>query len=40
VETFCDRLMDQLAEGGTDDVAMIAVRIPDTTPRSYTATAE
>ena len=40
VETFCDRLMDELAEGGTDDVAMIAVRIPDTTPRCYTATAE
>ncbi|WP_405591444.1 PP2C family protein-serine/threonine phosphatase [Streptomyces sp. NBC_01190] len=40
VDTFCDELMTGLGEENTDDIALIAVRIPRTTPARYTATAE
>ncbi|QMU73961.1 SpoIIE family protein phosphatase [Streptacidiphilus sp. P02-A3a] len=39
LETFCDRLMDELGDSSTDDIAMIAVRVPETDDR-LTRTAE
>lgn len=39
LETFCDELVVALGDAGTDDLAMIAVRIPPGI-EPYTATAE
>jgi serine phosphatase RsbU (regulator of sigma subunit) len=40
LETFCDELMVGLDDAGTDDIALIAVRIPRTVTTGYTATPE
>lgn len=40
LETFCDEIMAGLGEGSTDDIALIAVRVPPATSTPYTATAE
>ncbi|MFF2060527.1 PP2C family protein-serine/threonine phosphatase [Streptomyces sp. NPDC058200] len=40
LETFCDELMTGLGQASTDDIALIAVRIPPATSTAYTATAE
>ncbi|MDX3850867.1 SpoIIE family protein phosphatase [Streptomyces sp. AK02-01A] len=40
LETFCDELMTGLGETSTDDIALIAVRIPPAGSAPYTATAE
>jgi hypothetical protein len=40
LETFCDELMAGLGEASTDDIAMIAVRIPAAVSTPYTATPE
>ena len=40
LERFCDELMSGVEDAGTDDVALIAVRVPFAVATPYTATAE
>jgi len=40
LDDFCDVLMAELGQGGSDDIALIAVRIPPEVPVPYTATAD
>lgn len=40
LETFCDELMSGLGDASTDDIALLAVRIPPATAPPHTATAE